>query len=233
MHKLLFLIHGMGAGARPTADPNWHASVVAGLRRNAKAFGHEKDLVLASPKPGQILVVPLTYHHFFDDIRAKWSAQSPSDVGWLPLLQSLAIADPQALAKLPSWLAAAGQFFWTHVLDVLLYRYVADFTVPIRDDIATQIAEAWHKADLDNGANTDVHFVSHSLGTSVLHDSIATLAKEPSFSPNTHRISTIVTCANVSSVLETNFGAYTSADRPIDADPPPDGMTVMQYSFRH
>jgi hypothetical protein len=25
---------------------------------------------------------------------------------------------------------SAGTFFWTHVLDVLLYRYVAEFTVP-------------------------------------------------------------------------------------------------------
>lgn len=233
MFKVLFLIHGMGAGARPSNDPHWHTDVVAGLRRNAKPFGHDKDLVLASPKAGQILVVPLTYHQFFDDIRTKWLAQSPSEVGWLPLLQGLAISDPQALAKLPGWVATAGKFFWTHVLDVLLYRYVADFTVPIRDEIATQIAEAWHKADLDNGANTDVHFVAHSLGTSVLHDSIATLASEPSFGAGTHLISTIITCANVSSVLETNFGAYTSADRPIDAAPPPDGMTAMQYSYRH
>src|SRR6476620_1736193 len=103
MFKVLFLIHGMGAGARPSDDPHWHTEVVAGLRRNARPFGHDKDLVLASP----------------------------NEVGWLPLLQGLAISDPQALAKLPGWVATAGKFFWTHVLDVLLYRYVADFTVPI------------------------------------------------------------------------------------------------------
>lgn len=233
MFKLLFLIHGMGAGARPSSDPNWHTGVLEGLRKSAKPFKHDKDLVLTSPKAGQILVVPLTYHQFFDDIRAKWSAQSPSNAGWLPLLEALAFSDPQALTKLPTWVTAAGEFFWTHVLDVLLYRYVADFTVPIRDDIATQIAEAWHKADLINGANTPVHFISHSLGTSVLHDSISTLAQEPSFSSGTHRISMIMTCANVSSVLETNFGAYTSLDRPIDADPPPEGMTNSYRSFRH
>jgi len=49
------------------------------------------------------------------------------------------------------------------VLDVLLYRYVSELTVPIREEVATQIADAWHRADLDNGANTAVHFLAHSL----------------------------------------------------------------------
>jgi alpha-beta hydrolase superfamily lysophospholipase len=69
---------------------------------------------------------------------------------------------------------------------------IHEFTVPIRDQVATQIAEALHKADLENGANTPVHFVAHSLGSAVLHDSIATLAEDPAFSPGTHEITSIV-----------------------------------------
>src|SRR5438067_2330920 len=46
--------------------PAWFIDVVAGLRASAKAFRHDKDLVLASPKAGQVLIVPLTYHQFFD-----------------------------------------------------------------------------------------------------------------------------------------------------------------------
>jgi hypothetical protein len=233
MYQLLFLIHGMGAGARPANDPKWWTSVLAGIRKNAKTYGHDGDLVLSSPTAGQVLVVPLTYHRFFDDIRALWAAQTGSEVGWIPLLQALAFSDPSIVPKVPSWVMDAGTFFWTHVLDVLLYRYVSEFTVPIRDSVATQIAEAWHKADLENGANTPVHFVAHSLGTAVLHDSIATLAEDPAFSPGTHQITSMVTCANVSGVLETNFPTYESVDRPIDANPPPDGMTAAYFSFRH
>src|SRR5437868_3059677 len=217
MYQLLFLSHGMGNGAQPTGAPAWFTDIVTGLRVAAKPFAHDKDLVLSSPKAGQVLVVPLTYHPLFDKIRAKWSEQSPSESGWLPLLKGLAFSDPQVLAKLPGWVATAGAFFWTHVLDVLLYRYVSELTVPIREEVATQIADAWHRADLDNGANTAVHFVAHSLGTSVLHDSIATLGADPAFSPGTHLIQSVVTCANVSSVLETNFPAYASVDRPGDA----------------
>jgi hypothetical protein len=232
MYQLLFVIHGMGAGARPADDPNWWTGVVDELRALAKPHGHQNDLVLKSPKAGQILVVPITYHQFFDEIRAKWTAESP-DGAFLPLLEKLAFSDPAVLTKLPGWVTTAGEFFWTHVLDVLLYRFTNDFRAPIRTEVADQIAEAWVKADLENGAPTPVHFVAHSLGTSVLHDSIGLLAADPGFSPGTHQISSLVTCANVASVLETNFPAYVSADRPVDAPPAGGGMTAVFLSFRH
>src|SRR5262245_46249093 len=73
MYQLLFLIHGMGAGARPANDPKWWTSVLAGIRKSAKTYSHDGDLVLSSPAAGQVLVVPLTYHGFFDDIRAQWA----------------------------------------------------------------------------------------------------------------------------------------------------------------
>ena len=233
MYQLLFLIHGMGAGARPAGDPDWWPSVLDGIRRSAKPFKHDAKFVTSAPKAGQVLVVPLTYHQLFDQVRAQWAQQSPSEVGWLPLLQQLAFGDPVAVAKLPGWAQGAGSFFWTHVLDVLLYRYVAEFTIPIRELIAEQIAEAWNRADLDNGTNTPVHFLAHSLGTAVLHDSIAFMGQDPAFGPGTHMISTVVTCANVSAVLENGFPPYDSIDRPIFAPPPPNGMTAMHYSFRH
>lgn len=233
MYQLLFAIHGMGAGARPADDPDWWTGVVESLRATAKTYKHEKDLVLGAPKHGQVLVVPLTYHQLFDDIRRKWSQETPNEHGWLPLLKQLALQDPAAVSKLPEWVASAGSFFWTHLLDVLLYRYVADLTIPIRELVATQIAEAWNRADLDNGTNTPVHFVSHSLGTAVLHDSISFLGADPGFGPATHMITSMITLANVSWVLENGFPAYDSIDRPITAPPPPEGMVEAYFSFRH
>ena len=233
MYQLLFVIHGMGAGARPKDDPNWWTGVVDDLKGIAKTYNHNADFVLSEPSAGQVLVVPLTYHTIFDDVRTKWAKQTPSDAGWLPLLQQLAFHDASATAKLPGWAESAGEFFWTHVLDVLLYRYISDYTTPIRDMVATQIADAWHRADMDNGTNTPAHFVSHSLGTAVLHDSLSLLGQEPAFGPATHVISSILTCANVSSVLENGFPAYASIDQPVDAPPPPDGMTGGYFSFRH
>ena len=234
MYQILFVIHGMGAGARPAGDPQWWTSVVDGLRKSARKYGHDKEFVLGGQREaGQVLVVPLTYHQIFDEVRAKWSEQSASETGWVPLAQQLAFNDPRAMAKLPGWVQRAGKFFWTHVLDVLLYRYVAEFTIPIRELIAFQIEDAWSKADLDNDTNTSVHFLAHSLGTAVLHDSIAFLGQDPAFGAGTHQISSIITCANVSWVLENGFPAYDSIDRPRNAPPPPQGMTAAYFSFRH
>ena len=117
----------------------------------------------------------------------------------MPLLRALLdnAGANSASVRVPSWAANAGEFFWTHVLDVVLYEYIADFTIPIRESVALQIAKAWHQADIDNDERTVVHFVSHSLGTAVLHDSIGVLASDPGFGTGTRRIRTMLTAANV------------------------------------
>ena len=230
MYQLLFLVHGVGCGERPASDPNWWTDVLASLKASAKPYTHNADFVTSAPKAGQVLVVPLTYHDIFDGVRKDWRAQSQSETGWMPILKQLV---PALSAELPSLAAAAGDFFWTHVLDVLLYRFVADYTTPIRDKVALDVATAWHKADLDNGARTPVHFVAHSLGTVVMHDALAKLAAEPGFGAGTHRIESILTLANVSSVLENGNPAYKSVDRPLFAAPPPRGITAAYISIRH
>jgi hypothetical protein len=234
MYQLLFVIHGMGAGERPASDPNWWTDLVASIRGYAKPFGHDKDFVTSKPKSGQVLIVPLTYHGFFDDLRKSWRQQTPNDTGWIPLVQQLLLADPAMAGRVPGWAVTAGEFFWSHVLDVLLYRFIpVGFTTPIRDDVALQIETAWHQADVDNGVRTPVHFLAHSLGTAVLHDAICRMASFPEFGPGTHSINSIVTLANVSSVLENGNPTYDSADRTVHCAPPPPGMTQAHFSFRH
>ena len=234
MYQLLFLVHGMGCGAQPAGASPWWTDVVDDLRASAKRYGHDKDLVLSSPRPGQVLVVPITYHQIFDRTRDQWIKQAGGDeTAWLPLARQLVKNDAASLAKLPGWVQSAGDFFWTYVLDVILYRLDGDTTIEVRQNVATQIAEAWSKADIDNDASTPVHFVAHSLGTAVLHDSIGVLAQDPAFGPGTHTIQSIVTLANVSWILENGFATYASVDRPINAPPPPDGMTASYFSFRH
>ena len=234
MYQLLFVIHGMGAGERPATDANWWTDLVTSIRGYATPLGRQADFVTSNPKSGQILIVPLTYHDTFDVLRKSWKQQTPSGTGWIPLVQQLFLTDPAMAAKMPAWSASAGTFFWTHVLDVLLYRFIPrGFTTTIRDQVALQIETAWHKADIDNDAHTPVHFLAHSLGTAVLHDAICRMATFPEFGPGTHSINSIVTLANVSSVLENGNATYGSADRTVNSPPPPAGMTQAYLSFRH
>jgi hypothetical protein len=233
MYQLLFVIHGMGAGERPANDPNWWTDLVSSIQGYAKPFGHDKDFVTSNASDGDVLIVPLTYHGWFDDLRKSWRAQTPNESGWIPILQQM-LKTAGVSPNVPGWAGAAGDFFWTHVLDVLLYRFVpVGFTTPIRDDIALQIETAWHKADLDNGVRTPVHFLAHSLGTAVLHDAISRMSSYPEFGPGTHSINSFVTLANVSSVLQNGNPTYESADRTVHCAPPPAGMTQAYLTFRH
>ena len=229
MYQLLFVIHGAGEGARPVGDPPWWTDVIDGLRQNADTYGHGADLVLHSPQAGQVLVVPLTYHDVFDSVRQRWQQTDPDEAGWLPLLQQLAFNDPDVAARLPSWVQTCGTLFWTNVLDVLLYRLIAEYTVPVRLQVAQQIAEPWARADDENDASTPVHFLAHSLGTAVLHDAISELGEMPAFGIGGRQITSTLTCANVSWALENGFPAYTSIDRPIQNG----GLTAASLSFRH
>jgi len=235
MYQLLFVIHGMGAGARPANDPKWWTGVVDGLRASAGDHGHANDLVEGTPEDGKILVVPLTYHQLFDDIRKKWTKEGGGEAAFTTLLRALLdqAGANSASVRVPSWASSAGEFFWTHVLDVILYRYIAEFTINIREVVALQIETAWHKADIDNDAPTPVHFISHSLGTAVLHDTLSMIAKMPGFGPGSHHIETSITCANVSAVLENGFPPYASPDRPSGVPPKPGGLARMFRSFRH
>lgn len=234
MYQLLFIIHGMGAGAAKPGDPHWSESVLTAIKKAAKPFNHDTHFVLANPKAGDVLVTPISYFGFFDKIRKQWDDQSHDAGVWLQQLKVLPDLDAGAKAKLPGWVADAGDFFWTHVLDVILYRFVpTDFTIPIRIEIARQVATARQRADAANGTLTPVHFVSHSLGTAVLHDSLCYLSTKPGFDPKTSAIDSLVTLANVSGILETDYPVYGSADRPGTAPLPPDGLTDAFLSFRH
>lgn len=229
MYQLLFVIHGMGAGARSPGEPPCWSDVLESLRRSAHHHGHADDFVLESPLPGQVLVVPLVYHDIFDSVRKDWESSDPGNEGWLPLLRELLSGNPRVSSRLPGWARNAGGFFWTHVLDVLLYRLVAEYTVPARQRVAGQIAEAWQRADDENDASTPVHFLAHSLGTAVLHDSVSELGRMPAFGVGGRRITSMLTCANVSWALENGYPAYTSLDRPVQDG----GITAASLSFRH
>src|SRR5947199_10469809 len=130
MYRLLFVIHGMGAGERPANDLDWSAGLIKEIGVRAKRYGRDKDFVTSDPKKDQVLVVPLSYHKYFDGIRKNWKQQSGTESGWMPLLQQLAFSDPATIPKIPGWVQGAGSFFWPHVLDVLLYCFVpTGFTV--------------------------------------------------------------------------------------------------------
>ena len=118
-------------------------------------------------------------------------------------------------------------FFKTHVIDVLFYRY-SFLAEPARIGLAQKIV----KAVEDKGAE-HVHVLGHSLGTSVVHDTLESLYKkydghkrEKNLEPTLHRLGSVHLVANVSRVLQSFMQVDKSLVRP-------NGCTHAYYQYRH
>jgi hypothetical protein len=140
----------------------------------------------------------------------------------------------QAVEQINSIEASLGQdkFFTTHWLDVILY-YLTLLCEPIRLKVAEAVAESVAKA---GGAN--VHILAHSLGTAVVHDTlaksygpdnlVATSGKVLNLSPVEHRLGGVHMVANVSRALQTFIKVGSSIVRP-----GPLGCTSAFVEYRH
>jgi hypothetical protein len=167
MLNLLILAHGMGEN-----KPGWSADILAKLDAVAKQYpafqGENAEAFSKRVTPLEIL---------YDDILSsyvdQWNNSSTELAKW-------AKDNGRDLRKLANWLSKplpsdATGFFWTTVIDPLLYRGFRlvrdDVRAAVCDQLATGITAA-----LANGAS-NVTVLAHSLGTAVLHDSLDMIAR--------------------------------------------------------
>jgi len=123
----------------------------------------------------------------------------------------------------------ADKFFYTHLLDVLFYR----FTV-LGELCRIRIGKAIIKAVKERGA-ANVHVLGHSLGTAVVHDALASAYSKgfdiendiTALSPEMHKLASVHLVANVSRVLE----SFIHVDQSIVK--PHSGCTYTYREYRH
>jgi hypothetical protein len=123
------------------------------------------------------------------------------------------------------------EFLFTHVLDVVFYGSVLG--EKIRVDVARELA-----GHIEDAAG-DVHVVAHSLGTAVVHDTLALLYRPgadaadgiPDLDPLTHRLRSVTMIANVSRLVN-RVTRRTDPLRSI-VRPTPDGCTAFFTNVRH
>jgi hypothetical protein len=224
--RLVFLIHGMGEHR-----PGWSEKPRQKLLDLAASGG--------APLTG-VDFAEITYDHVFERYCTNFGADAQR-------LQDFANTTggeaPGAVAKILGWLATADAeeraFFWSHALDVMLYRFFAIVRRDVRVAVMTQFAEAVHAAKA-GGTIVDAFVVAHSLGTAVSLDSLAMLAREP-FNGSPQYMADagplfvhIFTLANVSRVLHDDVDPYASHVCPASAA----STTRKPYcnnftSFRH
>ena len=188
------------------------------------------------PSPDQVLVVPAGYDQTMS--RQVKSFQRDANA-ILDLAKRSTIALPPALVSVLQTLNNAGaeekNFFWTHVVDVLLYRYFPLITKPARLDVMGAVSKVLARSDVDASV------MAYSLGTAVAHDALTWLSNGviPDFAglrPPGIRLRHLFMISNVSRVLERSLDGDTDvylspiAPRSVRGD---DAYFDEYFNFRH
>jgi hypothetical protein len=225
--RVLFLLHGIGQRA-PDNAPDKPAAAAAGwskgavdlLIKLAKKYDPNSDVSL-NPGPDGVRIVPLSYCEVIIRQLLLWDDFGSTDVAGafdakFPQLGPGRIGQLQGISKTDA------PFFWNGPVDVLFYRLFLDRE--IRAHLREQIAQALTSSA--SGALPPCSFICHSLGTSVLHDTLAELLGAPDqFGGIANMdIQFYASVANVSKVLQSVANPHRSRVRPIEA--PGDGMTI-------
>jgi hypothetical protein len=215
----LILVHGMGEHT----EKSFRDEVVAALDYALGLYPGWQGKSIET----LVDIKPFEYDSVFNTWRAKAAE------GLQPLLAALRAADLSPLIEeFTEWHAELedDDAFKTHWLDVLLYRLTV-LSVRVQLKLARYIAE---NVGIKGGQN--VHVLAHSLGTSLAHDTLATLyipkpdpEKPENLPVDACRLGSLHLFANVSRVLETSPNeVHESIVHPCRG-----GCTVRYFQYRH
>lgn len=188
---VIFVVHGMG-----DFKEDWGGGVAKLLKQLYERY----EIATLLPFDEQFVVRPLFYNDRFDKLRSDWETAAKAVLGKMSFAGNLS-----ALKKVTEWTESANKkdFLRTHILDVVLYRFVPTVADAVRARIRKQILEGIKDADTWS-------VIGHSLGTSVLHDALVWMfdpASPEAIEPEKFRFQTLAMVANVSRVLEqTEYG---------------------------
>ncbi len=226
MKKTLIVVHGMGQHD----DASLKKSVQDAFKA---AFALYPSLQGTTPA-SVVDIVPVSYNAFFDKYRKKPKTPAASLADRLAAVDGSVPFVPRAVSAINGLEAslAEDKFFTTHWLDVILY-YLTVLSERARLHVAEAIATSVARV---GGAN--VHVLAHSLGTAVVHDTLAKAYgpanlmsdrnRALNLSPVQHRLGGVHMVANVSRALQTFVKAGDSIVRP-----GPLGCTSSFTEYRH
>jgi hypothetical protein len=218
----VFLVHGMG-----DFNKDWSLDTQQTLRT---AFA-QYDRVKAMGLLGHFDFVEINYNDIFESIRAQWQANATAAAGALSAV-GLAGSAASRLVDLAN-AGTGGDFFRTHVLDVVLYRFMKPITERVTQSVRSQILNRLKAFPQDDAPSWSV--IGHSLGTAVVQDTLHAMFTETvdgvllgdKFKPDF-----VFMVANVSKVLWNRGGdIYASALRPHTVDSL--GLCWKYCSFSH
>jgi len=200
---ILFFIHGMGEH-----DETWHE---AGLKQLKAAF-MEYEFLKGMNFDELFMSVPVVYNDILKRTReranADFAAFKTAVLADIEPADTAASSIETELDKYSDLIGAGDDhFIWTHILDVILYRFANTIRMGIDVSVAEQITRT-----ISQNAHSSWSVLAHSLGTSVAHNAINSLHNTgfpdapngpiPPLDPLESRCNTLAMICNVSRLLQ-------------------------------
>lgn len=208
-HILIF-VHGMGVYVKENTgkpDNTWGKDSAKALKEQ-----YEKYPSLVTPFDDLFEPVYINYDVVFHDILRRWAEEERT-------ISAQGIEAAEVATRMVRWLNGVDQtddnFAWTHVGDVILYRFFNLVRQRVKITVAKQIHEALEPNS--EGGVTRWSIIAHSLGTAVTHDVVHAMnsttpneAGIPILDTMAPRANLIAMIANESKCLENNADVYES-----------------------
>lgn len=216
--KVLFIIHGIAQRApddatdKPrTAADSWHVELIKNFVAIAAKHAPGVSIGL-DPGADGVKIVPISYCDLIVDQLDRWDSAGDKNVADAVAKQFPGLPG-EFVNALRDISTADAPYFWQGGVDILLYRVFDD--VAIRSHVRSQITQAL----FDNavaGVLPACGFITHSMGTAVMHDVLAEMFLNPQeFGGFVNMdIDIYVSLANVSKVLESVVNPHRSPVRP-------------------
>ena len=162
----VFIIHGMG-----DYEKDWSLNIQEEIGKTFAAY--KKVNALAYIKEFDFVEV------LYDDVFEKWRQMWKADAAAAAAAASAVGLDSGIADKLVELAQSptGGSFFQTHVLDVVMYRYLKQFREEVDQKVRERIMG--HLDAFPVGQLPTWSAIAHSLGTSVLHNTLHGMFTHP------------------------------------------------------
>lgn len=234
--RTVLLVHGMGQTTAGDFRKSFTDSMTAALKLyELKSKWDESKEEFSINYDGsqweKTKVLSFGYNDFFESRRQRIGDDSKKV---LERLEGIGLVD-RPERKIVEGLANLGasfgrdKFFQTHFGDVLMYAYStvgAQVRASLGEKISGMIASGI--------APSEIHVIGHSLGTAVVHDTLALLSarnkdrQDTQLNIVTHRLGSVHMIANVSEILD----VYVSVDQSY-VRPGSNGCVSKYYQYNN
>ena len=201
---LIFFVHGMGSPSN-----NWHEPAISFLRNSFNDYQASKTVSYDDLFEHKTLMYGEIFSKWHEPMKNDFTAFKKTLVGQMDSADKRRF-EKSVKGRLDTISKHIGSgetgFLWTHALDVILYRFSSTIRMAVDVRIATQLTGA-----LRSGFRS-WSIVGHSLGTSVVHNSLNSLYSTGFFRKDNTRIpplnaketrpEALIMVANVSRVIQ-------------------------------